>query len=125
MHVGVSAIDGKTIGVLAFVGVHEDAIGDVRVIEVSRIDAAGVGGVIERAVVDEGSAGYRSERTTAIEIDETTCSFAAVEGAVGDGDITQLVGYIGSIYGASGVGCVAKQEQAVINSEIEERVASH
>ena len=59
MHIGVGTIDGKTIGVLAFVGVHENAVGNMRIIDIGRIDTAGVGAIIERAVVDFDGAGNR------------------------------------------------------------------
>ena len=125
VHVGIGTIDCETVGVVAFGGVHEDTVGDVRVVEVGGIDATGVRRMIEGAMVYKDSTGDRSKVGTAIQVDKTAGTVAAVEGAAGDGDRTELVGRIGRIDGTSSVGCSTEAEETIVDGEVKECISGH
>ena len=106
----------------ALFGVHKNAVGDMRVIQIRRIDTARVGAVVERAMVNKGSAGDSVQFITSIEIDETSGTVTAIEGTIGDKDVTQLIRHIGGIDRASGVSLCAETEETIINMDIVELV---
>ena len=126
MHIGVRTIDREAVGVISFFGVHEDTIGDMTVVEVGGIDTTLVGTIVESTMVDEGRAGNSVQRTTAIEVDKTAGTVStAVEGTVGDGDVTELVGHVSGVYRTGGVGCASEEEETVVDGDIKECVAGN
>ena len=92
MHVGVSAIGCKTVRVLPLLGIHEDTIGNMRVVDIGRINTTCVGAVVEGTMVDDNRSFQRRNVTTRINVNEPSGTVgAAVEGTVGDGDVLTCV----------------------------------
>ena len=56
LDIGVRAIDCKTNGSFFLYSIHEDAVGDMAVVDIGRINTTCVGAVVEGTMVDNHSA---------------------------------------------------------------------
>ena len=127
MHVRVSTIGGKTIGVLPLLGIHEDTVGNTGTVDIRGIDAARVSAVVEGTMVDDHRSFQCRYVVTRIDIDEATRTIGTtVEGTIGDCDALDTCGCGIDIDGTIAVGRLGPHaEDTIVYAEVDRSSSVH
>ena len=127
MYVGVGAIDGKTVGIIPLFGIHEDTVGDMRIVDIRRIDPAFVGAVVEGTMVDDHRSFQRLHVTTRIDVNKPSGTISsAIESTVDDKDVLHTRERVINIDRAIAVGRLgAHAEDTIAYAEVDRLRSVH